>query len=674
MGQKNNKCCHMIIPLVILGLLLSACGGGTLTPTPILPTPVSPTSIPSPMTPWPTWTPSPTWTPIVTIPCSINALISAIHSANTMPGTVDTIDLTPGCLYSITSPSGLPTITSPIVINGNGAIIQNGTGFGEFRIFLIENTGSLTLSDLTLTNGKVVIGPNESAIDGGGGAIYNSNILILNGVVFDENGATLGGALYNVGNAIITNSTFLSNLATLGDPNAQQLGGAIYNMGQISINNSTFTNNQALDDGGAIRNFGGMTIRNSTITGNGSDGLGSAIYNSGNLTMTYTTIMDNTGNFALHSENSSISIKNSIIANNNFGDCSYPLSSTILEENLSSKHDCFGFTIYAQVPGLDPLSYNGGQTFTHSLNLNSPAVDAATGYCPPTDQRGVTRPEGSACDLGAYELIGGGPTPEPTVMLSSVEGFIFNDINNNGIRDTNEVTAGVNGAHISLMEGICPGTNLISETWSTSLEGLYSFDTLSPGNYCILPDLSQQTLLPASHEITVGNDEHLIDLNFYLPDPGAQSSGSDRCQIFDNMNLSLILLPLPSETMVLPLYVDMNEKVPGLGITYPGDPDPWVYRAFLGSVESYRCGLQTGFEERLYCWLRIPPNLPGTSPEFSLYLDGCRLPIFYLSGIYIADPHQSGSACQNDLNYSECIAAGGSIKNKDTPQQTCDCP
>lgn len=57
-------------------------------------------------------------------------------------------------------------------------------------------------------------------------------------------------------------------------------------------------------------------------------------------------------------------------------------------------------------PGLGPLADNGGPTATLALLAGSPAVDAvpSTGAgCPPTDQRGVARPQGAACDIGAYE-------------------------------------------------------------------------------------------------------------------------------------------------------------------------------------------------------------------------------------------------------------------------------
>ena len=53
-------------------------------------------------------------------------------------------------------------------------------------------------------------------------------------------------------------------------------------------------------------------------------------------------------------------------------------------------------------PRLGPLQDNGGPTPTHALLLGSPAIDASSA-CPATDQRGVTRPQGAGCDIGAFE-------------------------------------------------------------------------------------------------------------------------------------------------------------------------------------------------------------------------------------------------------------------------------
>ena len=66
-----------------------------------------------------------------------------------------------------------------------------------------------------------------------------------------------------------------------------------------------------------------------------------------------------------------------------------------LPTDLSSTH-----------PKLAPLADHGGPTMTMALRAGSPAIDhggTATTGCPATDQRGVPRPQGPACDIGAFE-------------------------------------------------------------------------------------------------------------------------------------------------------------------------------------------------------------------------------------------------------------------------------
>ena len=51
------------------------------------------------------------------------------------------------------------------------------------------------------------------------------------------------------------------------------------------------------------------------------------------------------------------------------------------------------------------ISDRGGLTGTHLLQPGSSAIDGGTAIgCPPTDQRGVRRPQGQACDVGAVEM------------------------------------------------------------------------------------------------------------------------------------------------------------------------------------------------------------------------------------------------------------------------------
>jgi len=55
-------------------------------------------------------------------------------------------------------------------------------------------------------------------------------------------------------------------------------------------------------------------------------------------------------------------------------------------------------------PQLAALGLNGGDSRTRLPQPGSPAIDKIdAAHCPPTDQRGVARPQGTACDAGAVE-------------------------------------------------------------------------------------------------------------------------------------------------------------------------------------------------------------------------------------------------------------------------------
>jgi hypothetical protein len=75
-------------------------------------------------------------------------------------------------------------------------------------------------------------------------------------------------------------------------------------------------------------------------------------------------------------------------------------------------------------PRLAPLADNGGPTPTVALLPGSPAIDAGDdSVCPPTDQRGVSRPQGLACDIGAFELV-----PQLTLSRTSQGNVSLEDV------------------------------------------------------------------------------------------------------------------------------------------------------------------------------------------------------------------------------------------------------
>ena len=131
----------------------------------------------------------------------VTALINAINEANGN-GKADTINLANGGTHTLTAvdndtngPNGLPSITSEITIDGNGATIQRSSAGGtpDFRIFHVAAGGDLTINDLTITNGN--------SGDGNGGGILNEGALTLENCTVSGNTADEcgGGILWDGG-------------------------------------------------------------------------------------------------------------------------------------------------------------------------------------------------------------------------------------------------------------------------------------------------------------------------------------------------------------------------------------------------------------------------------------------------------------------------------------------
>lgn len=158
------------------------------------------------------------------------------------------------------------------------------------------------------------------------------------------------------------------------------------------------------------------------------------------------------------------------------------------------------------------------------------------------------------------------------------------------------------------------------------------------------------------------------------PSSSSNSESTERCNLFGEPEISLVLLNTPAETMILPLYFKIEGGIPGLGLDIPDDPGPWEYNALLGSIESYICSLQ-GFDDRLYCLFTIPTTMPGTVQDLFLFLNGCDDPVISLPGVSIPEPLPAEQKCNKDLSETECEAAGGTWKRPVTGgDYYCDCP
>ncbi|MEQ8675914.1 MAG: choice-of-anchor Q domain-containing protein [Aggregatilineales bacterium] len=255
--------------------------------------------------------------PIVAVD-GVCSLIEAIDNANDDAAThadcpagagADTITLTGdnvlnAVAVNVNGPTGLPSITSPITLEGAGFRISRNPVAPPFRIFHIAAGGDLTLNNTILSGGLM-----DAGFDNGGG-IFNAGTLTLNQSAVQNNIVESifpsGGGIYNTGNATLINSTVSGNVAddpasaldfgggiySTGDlllinsvifgNSAAENGGGIYATGNTTLNNSIIANNTSGDNGGGLLSFGGaggvFRINNSTFSGN-SSGEGGAIYN-----------------------------------------------------------------------------------------------------------------------------------------------------------------------------------------------------------------------------------------------------------------------------------------------------------------------------------------------------------------------------------------------------------
>jgi hypothetical protein len=317
-------------------------------------------------------------------------LIAAVLTANAS-GVPNTINLAAQGTYILTSlvqgddagyhgPTGLPYIFSPLTINGNGATIQRSTAPGtpHFGILLVYYT-SLTLDGVTLTGGDSI-----------------------------ASGYSAGGLAIDTSTVVIRNSTLTQNAA------ANYVGGILNFCGALSVVNSTISYNT----GGSGYGGGGILDVSSFCN--------NPPYFSATTSLSFDTIFENRNTDArgdsiadAFGAPGSISVRNSILASptRGTGDACYAVVLVSGGHNIASDATC-GLSGTGDLSSTDPLlgptALNGGPTPTDLPALNSPAVDGVPlSYCsdlagaPVTaDQRGVSRPQRSACDIGSVELAG----------------------------------------------------------------------------------------------------------------------------------------------------------------------------------------------------------------------------------------------------------------------------
>ena len=285
--------------------------------------------------------------------------------------------------------------------NGGGGIYNQGTLLTVTGSTFTGNTapfgGGIATIDYATTVSNSIFSGNTALLSTGGGGIYaqgsRTTLAVVNST-FDGNTASTahGGGLSINGDVLtasVTGSTFSGN-------SASDYGGGIASAAPLTITNSTFSGNSAVNTGGGIDVRGGTTttVNNSTISGNSAGSNGGGIYaNGGTLTLNNDIIANSTSGGDCHRAAGTIDAQNNLI-----------------QDGLS----CVNGTSTNNLTGdplLDTLADNGGPTQTIALLPGSPAIDAGDdGTCADAgtvndlDQRGILRPQGSHCDIGAFEF------------------------------------------------------------------------------------------------------------------------------------------------------------------------------------------------------------------------------------------------------------------------------
>jgi hypothetical protein len=353
--------------------------------------------------------------------CSLRGAIVAAN-ANAGPDAVTvpagTYTLTRAGANEDAASTGDLDVTDDLTITGAGARatrVAGGAAPFDDRIFDIAEGASATITRLAITGGKPA---------GDAGGVNNRGDLMLDGVAVKNNSASNYGGIFGDGGTLnLTDSTVSGN-------SSEGVGGVAQVGGTANITNSTISGNQATNINGGIGAGGGavMNIVNSTIASNTSGRLGGGILTAGPATL--------------------VTVKNTIVAGNTLDNCDTTQLSggTISSQgnNVSSDGSC-GFTKPTDKqntnPRLGSLQNNGGPTDTRALLAGSPAVDAgADAGCPGTDQRGVKRPQGPRCDVGAYERTNGRPVArndsyrgmEDRVLKVPARGVLRNDTDADG--------------------------------------------------------------------------------------------------------------------------------------------------------------------------------------------------------------------------------------------------
>ncbi len=379
--------------------------------------------------------------------CSLRQLLEYEDALSGTPETPNIIEV-PSGTYELTE--GALSIDQSLVILGVGKEGARTTTVEvpspiTSRVFEIQPDANRPKAPTVAIFGLEIAGGTSNAEETDlGGDIRNTQNLLLSEDWITGGTASLGGGIGNyAGTLVLERSLVSGNHASNGSGE----GGGVMNYGSekcvtacgeigtkavLALEDSTVADNEAhLGAGilsateGGVADENGVSIIDSTIAGNKmEESCSIECFRRG-------------GGAGLRAEEGTISVGGSIVADNTetdlFGttntNCSATSPATILSilgYDLENETDCGFKPIEESIGDLQntlpdfsstELQNNGGNTDTLAPEPDSPAVNAIpttdTVLCTSADQRGIVRPQGSGCDIGAVELASAEPPPPP---------------------------------------------------------------------------------------------------------------------------------------------------------------------------------------------------------------------------------------------------------------------
>lgn len=502
--------------------------------------------------------------------------------------------------YTITLTAELPTTSSNITISGAGRSVTI-QGNNTQHMLVNFSGGTLTIDTLTISE------------------------------MFSSASGATGGAIGNAGTLNVNNSFFSDNRVT----GASFGGGAILNYsGTTTINNSIFTGNAANTSGGAIQVFSGtVTIHNSTFVNNTAGTFGGGVHVSGgSANIINVTFLDNAaGNGgSVYNESGTITLKNSLLATDIFGMVNCGGTITAGTDNIATDTTCNSATpVDFDQLKIGTLGNYGGNTQTIPLLPDSPAIDAgdaATCAAAPInglDQRGVARPFGAGCDVGAYEYDGSAPTVtitpasyyanEQVPLNLHGTGISVNDLDGDPLTVTieaanifSELTASVGTTGVVIASG--NGTPNLELTGTIAqLNDLFAGNSGGTLTFLLDDDTPPATVMLsmiADDGIYSGNDSATINITAVNDSPvntvpSAQTTNEDTALVFSSANgnqLSIADADVSSNNLEITLSVTNGTLtlagITGLSFT-TGDGTADGTLVFTGSLADINNALAT---------------------------------------------------------------------------------